>query len=235
MKCVTGLRFDNRVCYHSAILMSSEPDINKLLMRSAELEEILCDFFSLTFNSRCHRTLASRIMCNVVYDHARSVKILTAAGNYTSAFGLYRLQYEALVRAFWLMFAASDQWVSTLMTDVTPEGEKKANNLPSASEMVAALEGKAPEVAVTMLLDFKAQVWKLLCSFVHGGFHALHRQGGGYPPILVSQVLKGSNGLCVMAGNVLVMLSRDNTQAGRIGDIQKRFADYLPEPKPDAQ
>jgi hypothetical protein len=215
--------------------MSSEPDIDKLLMRSAELEKEMCELFNLPFPAGCRRTLAARVMCNVVYEHARSIKILMAAGSHTSAFGLYRLQYEALVRAFWLMFAASDNWVSTLMTDVSPESMEKSNNLPSASNMLTALEGKAPENAVIALRDFKAQVWKLLCSFVHGGFHALHRQGGGYPPILVAQVLRGSNGLCLMGGNLLVIQALDMSLKGRIRGIEERFLDCLPDPKPPAE
>jgi len=210
--------------------MNDEPDIDRLLMRSAKLEEEMCELFSLAFSS-CHRTLASRVMCSVVYEHARSIKILTGAGSNTSAFGLYRLQYEALVRAFWLMFAASEDWVTTLMTDVSEESQEKANKLPLTNEMLAALEGKAPENAVIALQDFKSSSWKPLCSFVHCGFHALHRQGGGYPLIMIAQMLKGSNGLCLMAGNLLVMQALDLSLTGRITELQESFRDCLPDPK----
>jgi hypothetical protein len=213
--------------------MSDEPDIDKLLMRSAELEEVLSEFFDLTFRTEKDRILSSKVMCDIVFEHAHSIKILIASSGYTSAVSLYRLQYEVLVRAFWLLFAASDQWVSTLVNDVTPEGMEKANKLPSASEMVTALEGKVPENAVIMLRDFKSQMWKLLCSFVHGGFHALHRHGGGYPADMIAQVLKGSNGLCIMGGNLLIMIAGDPTQSGRISAIQQSFSDCLPEPKPN--
>jgi hypothetical protein len=215
--------------------MSSEPDIDKLLMRSAELEKVLTELFSLPPVVDSDRMTASRVMCSVVFEHARSIKILTAASSYTSAFGLYRLQYEVLVRAFWLLCAAPEHWVSTLMTDVTAKGADKANKLPSASEMLAALEGKTPEAAMISLLDFKEQAWKPLCSFVHGGFYALHRHGGGYPPTIVAQMLRGSNGLCTMAGNLLVMITFDEAQTGRIRGIQERFVDCLPDPKQSTQ
>jgi hypothetical protein len=212
--------------------MRDEPDINRLLMRSAELEKEMCELFNLSFDNCCRRTLSSRVMCNVVYEHARSFKILTGAGSHTSAFALCRLQYEALLRAFWLMFAASEEWVTTLMTDVSQEGEEKANKLPLANEMLAALEGKVPENALLALKDFRSQMWKPLCSFVHCGFHALHRQGGGYPIILIAQVLKISNGLCLMAGNLLVMQALDLSLKGRITELQENFRDCLPDPKP---
>jgi hypothetical protein len=213
--------------------MSDESDLDMLLMRSAKLEEVLTEFFDLPPYENSARMTASRIMCSVVFEHACSIKILTDTSSYTSAVSLYRLQYEVLVRAFWLLFAASDEWVSTLMTDITPEGADKANKLPQVNEMLAALEGKAPEVAVAQLLDFKAQVWKPLCSFVHAGFHALHNHGGGYPPDMISQIIKGSNGLCLITGNLLVMMSFDKAQPGRIRGILEQFSDCFPEPKHD--
>jgi len=51
-------------------------------------------------------------MCSVAFEHAESVKVLIASGNFTSALGLVRLQYEALVRAMWLLYSASDIAVS---------------------------------------------------------------------------------------------------------------------------
>jgi hypothetical protein len=226
MRCSCVLPFSN--------LMNDESDIDILLMRSAKLEEVLTEFFDLDPYEDSARMTASRIMCSVVFEHARSIKILTDASGYTSAVSLYRLQYEVLVRAFWLLFAASDEWVSTLMTDITTEGIDKANKLPLVNEMLAALaDSKAPEVAVAQLRDFKAQVWKPLCSFVHAGFHALHGHGTGYPPDMISQIIKGSNGLCLITGNLLVMMSFDKAQAGRISGILERFSDCFPDPKHD--
>lgn len=215
--------------------MDTESNIDKLLARSAELDVVLSELFSLTIHVGSDRVLTSRIMCEVVFEHAESIKILIARGSYTSAFGLVRLQYEVVVRAVWLLYAASDQWVSTLLRDATPEGAEKANKLPSLSEMLKALDGKAPEVAVNMIQEFKDVSWKPLCSFVHGGFHALHRHGGGYPPQLVCQVLKIANGLSIMAGMLLVILSGAPNQAGRIARVQESFMDCLPDPKRDTQ
>ncbi len=229
------MRFGNRVCYHFLLLMSDEPNLDKLLARSAELEDVLCELSHLPFCTTCRRTLASRVMCVVVYEHAHSVRLLMAAGSYTSASGLYRVQFEALVRTFWVMFAASDDWVTALMTDTTPESVAKVNKLPSINEMLAALEGKAPEVAVSKLLDFNAEIWKMLCSFVHGDYNVFIKHDDEYPPEMLVNVIKGSNGLCLLAGNLLVMQALDMSLKGRIKGIQERFADCLPEPKHEAQ
>ncbi len=67
-------------------------------------------------------------MCSVAFEHAESTKILIASGNFTSATGLVRLQFEALVRAMWLLYAASDASVSKLMCELTHESEKTQIN-----------------------------------------------------------------------------------------------------------
>lgn len=170
-------------------------------------------------------------MCSVAFEHAESVKMLIASVNCTSAIGLLRLQYEATVRAVWLLYAASDPSVSKLMSELTHDSAKKADNLPSLTEMIKNLEGKAPKEAMDPILEFKEYSWKPLNSYVHGGIHAVHRHSRGYPIHLLCQVLKASNGLSVMGGMLLVVLSGDQTQSQRIMEINEEFLDCLPELK----
>ena len=202
--------------------------INELLSRSAELEEVLVAFFELAPFDNTDRVLSSHIMCSVAFEHAESVKILIASGNFTSATGLLRLQYEALVRAVWLLYAASDLWVSKLMVELTLDSMKKANRLPLLSEMLKQLEGKAPAEALEPILEFKEYSWKPLSSFIHGGIHAVHRHSKGYPAPLLVQLLKASNGLSTMVGMLVVILSGDKSQSGKITKIQADYSDCLP-------
>jgi len=136
--------------------------------------------------------------------------MLVAAGNFTSAIGLVRLQYDAFVRAMWLLYAASETGVSKLLDDLSHESEKRADRLPMLSEMLEKLEGKAPKEALDMLLEFKEYSWKPLGSYIHGGLHAVNRHSKGYPLPLLTQVLKISNGVSVMAGMLVVILSEDS-------------------------
>lgn len=172
-------------------------------------------------------------MCSIAFEHAESVKILLASGNFTSATGLVRLQYEALVRAVWLLYAASDTNVSKLINDLTANSAHKANQLPMLGEMLAKLEGKAPEQALSMLKEFKEYSWKPLSSFVHGGIHAINRHSKGYPKPLLMQMIKISNGVSIMVGMLLVILHGGGQQTGKISMIQKKYADCLPEQKND--
>ena len=93
-------------------------------------------------------------MCTVSFQHAQSAKFLFASGNFTSAIGLVRLQYEATVRAIWLLYAASDKSVSLLMSELSEYSMKAANRLPMLSAMLKECEGKAPKNAMDPLLEF---------------------------------------------------------------------------------
>lgn len=177
------------------------------------------------------RIMASRVMCSVAFEHAESAKMLISGGNLTSATGLVRLQYEALVRAMWLVYAASDAAVSKLTSELTQETADRANRLPMLSEMLEKLQGKAPQEPVNMLLEFREYSWRPLSSFVHGGIHAIHRHSKGYPLPLLEQMVRVSNGVSVMVGMLLVILHGGGEQRGKVPKIQREFADCLPETK----
>ena len=154
-------------------------NINEILTRSAALEEKLTNFFDLKPYDNSDRIRSSRIMCSVAFEHAESVKILIATGNFTSATGLLRLHYEALVRAMWILYTASELSASKLMSELTHESAKKADKLPMLSEMLKNLDGKAPKKAMDKLIEFKEYSWKPLSSYVHGGIHAVIRHSRG--------------------------------------------------------
>jgi hypothetical protein len=203
-------------------------ELNSLLMRSAELESALSELIGLGASISDPRTLSSRSMCGVSFEHAESVKLLTVAGNFTSAVGLLRLQYETLVRAIWILYAASDEAVSKLQAEFTAESAAKSERLPMLSDMLTHLEGKCPDQVTKQLLEFKEYSWKPLSSFVHGGIHAIARHSRGYPEGPLLQVVKTSNGLSLMAGMLVVILSGDLTQSGRLAKFQMEFLDCLP-------
>src|SRR5690606_26522142 len=199
--------------------------INNLLLRSAELESRLTAFLALAPFDNSQRIATSRTMCGIAFEHAESAKLLISAGNLTSATGLVRLQYEALVRAMWLLYAASDADVSKLARELTPESAKRANKLAMLSEMIAQLHGKAPAEPLNMLLEFKEYSWKPLSSFIHGGIHAIHRHSKGYPLSLLEQMVRISNGVSVMVGMLLVILHGSGGQSAKMLQIQLEFAD----------
>jgi hypothetical protein len=107
-----------------------------LLSRSAKLEAVLAEYLELKPYDGSTRLMVSRVLCGVAFEHAESAKILIASGNFTSAIGLLRLQYEALVRATWLLYAATDAAVAKLAAELTHEGAKKAEKMPMLADRI---------------------------------------------------------------------------------------------------
>lgn len=137
------------------------------------------------------------------------------------------------MKATWALYAESDDAASKLMGELEQKGVKRADRVPILSEILKSLEGKAPDPAMTSLLEFKEISWKHLNSYVHGGIHAIYRHSQGYPKELLAQILKATNGLSTMVGMLLVILSGDKTQLGKMSKIQMQYADCLPELKTD--
>lgn len=204
--------------------------IEHTLRRSDKLEEAILNLLETATYDTSDRIRASSSMCNIALEHARSLRVLIASGNPTSAIVLMRSQFEAVVRATWLRYAASDVDVTKLMSPLTSESEYGANKLPSLSEMLKQISKSknAPPQASQMLAQFKDVSWVAMNSFVHGGIHPLKRHNEGYPLPLLIRVLKSSNGLSTMAGMVLAILTADTQITKPMSQIQQDFKDCLP-------
>lgn len=202
--------------------------LDRMLQRSDELTEAVLSLLEEAEFDGSERGQACFGMCNVSLEHALGLRVLLANGVPTSAIGLMRLQFEALTRAMWLLWAASDIAVSKLQAPLTTEAEKAANKLPMVSEMLEQISKKAPAGASQMLAHFKEVSWSAMNSFVHGGIHPLRRHMEGYPIQLLRQILQNSNGLTTMTGMVLAILTGDASITKPMSQIQPRFKDCLP-------
>jgi len=212
---------------------NAEDDVALMLHRSDDLHEALLRHVDDTPSDRSLRGEATFGMCAVSLQHAVSLRILVTSGCHTSAIGLMRLQFESLTRALWLLYVASDAAIAKLTAPLTPGNEQAAKNLPSVSEMVEQIRKevgtKVPPRAYQMIGRFKEVSWDSLNSFVHGGIHPLHRHAEGYPPQLILDVLRNSNGLSTMAGMTLAILTGNENIARSMGRVQPAFEDCLPE------
>jgi hypothetical protein len=122
-----------------------------------------------------------------------------------------------------------DEAVDKLQAELTHTSAKAADKVPTLGEMLAALSGKAPPQAIHPLLEFKDYSWKPLSSYIHGGIHAIQRHSRGYPAVLLCRAARFSNGLLMMTAMLLIMLSGDNRQIGKMTLLQQQFADCLPD------
>ena len=202
--------------------------MDRLLARSAEHEKLVVEMLTLPPFDTAKRTKLTHIMCSVSIEHGESLKILLASGNFTSSVGLQRLQFEALVRAVWIFYAASEVVIEKLSLDLTSTISKTNEKLPMLSMMLQKLEGNAPPNALNPLLEFKEYSWKPLSSFIHGGIHAINRHSNGYPGSLLEQTLRASNGVNGMTGYFLAILTGSTELSKEFHKSFFEFSDCLP-------
>lgn len=183
--------------------------MEKLFSRSQEFHELMEGLLNYPPYDNSLRGDISRVLCSTAFEHAESIRGLLLIGNTTSATSLLRLQYESLVRAIWVIYSASDSIVEKLSAELNSENAKKANRLPMLSQMLNEMEKTTPHNALIPLLEFRDTSWKDLSSFVHGGFHLIHRHGAGYPAWLQETVLRSSNNLNGMNGYFISIMTGD--------------------------
>lgn len=210
-------------------------DLDQLLVQSAVLEERLASFLDLPLFDDTNRLKAVRAMASLGFEHAQSLKLLTAAGLGTSAAALLRVQYESLVRAIWMHYCASEKDVGLVLAELTRETAKQASKIPMLSQMLVEIEEQAPHVPVNHLKEFKHYSWKPLSSFVHGGIHAVNRHGRGFPLELAYMQVRHSNGLLGLASNLLLIIAGIPAEAGKMTAIYSEFDECFPPINPPYQ
>lgn len=201
-----------------------------LLERSWEFEAALSGCFPdadpiLVYEDHeCSLALAS-LMLSV--EHASVLRSAFALTAPNSAASLLRLQFETLVRAAWLLFAATPEEVQKLRGPLDKESQKLAEKLPNLQKMLAAIEIGAPRGLSIPLVEFNAHHRQPLNSFVHGSLHALRRREGGFPVELAGQLIRMSNGLVHLAFQVLADLG-GGTHKNKVTNLYIPFSDCLP-------
>lgn len=144
------------------------------------------------------RFKVSNRLCLLSMEHAHGARALLAAGFMSSALVIHRAQFEAVTRAIWSMYAASDREVEKLASSLTLDTEQAAKSLPTVTVMMAALAEKGPAPPVESLREFMDYNWKALNSYVHAGIHPVCRHVEGYPAALIREALLNVNGLLML-------------------------------------
>ncbi|MGW8274756.1 DUF6988 family protein [Xanthomonas axonopodis] len=207
-----------------------------MLARSQQMHGHILELLSGVGFHGAPRSRVAAGMCMVALEHAEGLRSLIALALANSAVGLLRIQFEALLRAAWLLYAAPEPTIAKLLLSLTLDSEKAAKNLPGVSEMLEALrkgtgnpgEGM-PTGAYEMFAHFKDVTWSAMNSFVHGGIHPLRRLEEGFPLPLALQTLRNSNGLVTMTGMLLAVLTGSSLIASVMSRVQPDFSDCLPD------
>jgi hypothetical protein len=192
--------------------MRSTPDFAKLLERSTEFTHHLFSQLHRVHALREDaRGLAARRAARLALEHGEALRILFGEGASNSACALLRSQYEAVLRAAWALYAASDEKVDKLNQPLDLASEQAAKNLDGPERMLEALKARAgvtPSLmGLVMPLDqIRTNHWRAMNSFVHGGIHPLQRSDG-FPVELGMQVVRNSNGISHIACRLLMRLA----------------------------
>jgi hypothetical protein len=202
-----------------------------LLDRSEALEQALLASFPkstvlLAVSSTKHELAAAA--CKLCIEHAHVLRAAFAVGAPSSGTALLRLQYEALLRGAWLIFAATPEQVGTLTTALDLEAEQAAKKLPGYLDMLNALLKAAPEGLTAPLAEFNQYSRHALNSFVHSGIHPLHRTRQGYPMEMSLIVVRFSNALLHFGYRLLATLSGSQRRIDRVTRTHMEFSDCFP-------
>lgn len=206
-------------------------NVDALLERSEEFELAIEACFPdagpvLAEGSQKHELIVAA--CALCIEHAGVLRAAFLIGAPHSGSAVLRLQFEALLRAAWLTYAATPAQVAKLASKLDLEAEQAAKNLPGQMEMLDSVVKAAPEALSAPLAEFNRYSRNALNSFVHSGIHALHRVRAGFPAPMAVTLVRFSNGLMHIAYRMLAHLSGSQRRMDRVTRVYLEFQDCVP-------
>lgn len=164
----------------------------------------------------------------VAVKHAQALRLLLSADLGVSAIGALRMQYEAVDRAVWALFAASTSDLSALAAPLTPGTAKAAKSLGLPGELLGAIEkSEAPADLKRSLKEFRTSSWDFLNSYIHAGIHPLRRHDSHHEHELVS-ALRMSNGLAAVTCALMVIVGQWPKRQADINIACVSFPECMP-------
>lgn len=142
----------------------------------------------------------------ISFNHGIGVNNLLAFDLPIQAMVLFRAQFESVVRAFWLMFIATNNQVSKLNFSYTFEEQFEKDSYPMVTEMLDKLtKANLPaKPVIDHLFDFKKYHLKQLNSFVHTGKQSFTRGIMGVKDEMQITLMKQSNNLVTAAAQLML-------------------------------
>ncbi len=201
-----------------------------ILKRSNELHATVMHEVYLVNHESSIRSVLTKSLSGISFEHANSIMHLMAVNNYTTAVSLLRLQYEAITRAMWTHFAAKESFLAKY---AAPSDIKKLPpDFPTITVMIEQISNGPVKGPGEMLRSFKEVTWSGMNSFVHNGFLPIERFLNGYPEGLLIQIVESSNALNIMVAMVLARMSGELALVSLVKQLQLDYKDCLPTLQP---
>lgn len=207
-----------------------QKELEKLLPRSFEMYDFMADHISKLepYPTLKHQlAFQSGMLC---FEHGLAMWRLINEGLMSSGFGLMRLQYESLVRGFWMMYAENNAWFSKLTAagKIGPSELKKLET-PMLADMLKSLDNtQAPQHILAQLNDFRALNNTPFNSFTHGGVLALLTNGVGFEPKLIYDSIRNANAVAAINLQMMSILTEVPEAIEPIRGMHYKFVDCLP-------
>lgn len=200
-----------------------------LLARSDALHAALADAVGeLDDVPTANRASVTMDALMVAGQHGQALRYLLGQDLGISAVGLLRMQYEAVLRAVWVLFAASPGDVDALAAPLTRGTTKSAKSLGMAAELLAAIDkSSAPQDLKRSLREFRTSSWDVLNSYVHAGIHPLRRHDTQQDHELTTS-LRMSNGLAAITCALMVIVGQQPKRQADINVVCVSFSECMP-------
>lgn len=213
---------------------SAHPELTRALETSIRYYAAIDDILGDKHEIDSHRHLLTQGTIATTFEHGISIVRLVEAGQLASASVLLRAQFESLVRALWLHFAADDAWIESYFAKLKADPSKDPGNPLTMDKMLQHLAVKAPRGIASRLQPLKDAAWGPLNSYVHSGIHPIVHQHAGVSVEFALATLRNANGLTGMAAVLAAELSGDHQQVTSVLNAQYAHPDCLPPMNPTA-
>lgn len=195
---------------------------NELVQRSQAFHNAILDALGerVPANDRSRITLA---LCGIAFSHGHGVAAMLV-GNPTVAMALVRLNYEALVRANWVLFGADEVWVETFAGTVVDNNEPDFPRIGTMLDRIA--EVPACRLA-TALSELKQRAWSAMNSYTHGGQRQVARYLGGYDDDMLEEVMRTVNALVWYGARTAFHAGEDEEVGRQLLGVYDAFQDCM--------
>lgn len=207
--------------------MYNQENIEHLVNRSHQLEiELISPSIDLNLYDDSQRLLAVASLAMLSVEHSAGVRYLFKTKCLASAFALFRLQYEALVKSLWVFYISKDEDIDSIVGELEEARITKNKKVfPSISKMLEQLlSANTPAHShVLSLVELKDYSWDAMNSFVHSGLHAVRRNITGYPTELIYTIIKQSNNLLYLSAYLKAVITGDPNAINGVSIARQRY------------
>ncbi|MDY6456097.1 hypothetical protein SKM54_04885 [Acinetobacter faecalis] len=170
------------------------------------------------------RTKLAYHCCEISIKHGIAVRVLIEQELYASALGIFRMQFESVLRSYWILLVASNDEILKLDCGTMDEWLEN-HKVPMISKTLDELSHvKEIEGLVKQFREFQIYSVNHLNSVVHTGKYSFMHDQIGLGNKLEKQIICQSNNLISMIAQLLFRHAGIET---KIHEIGKRFSDCL--------